>query len=70
MEVIVMKSNIGKTDSQIRITLGLYVVLIGILLDAWWSWLGLIPIWTVAAGWCPLYSLQGIRRTRINHGAV
>lgn len=60
MEAMVMKRNMGKTERQFRITLGLYVVLIGILLNAWWSWLGLIPLLTVAAGWCPLYAVFGI----------
>lgn len=55
-----MKCNMGKSDRQFRITLGLYIVLIGILLNAWWSWLGLIPLATVAAGWCPLYVPFGI----------
>ena len=55
-----MKCNMTKTDRQFRITLGLYVILIGILLNAWWSWLGLLPVLTVAIGWCPLYSLFGI----------
>ena len=27
----------------------------------WWGWIGVVPIATALMGWCPAYSLLGIK---------
>ena len=54
-----MKRNLGQTDRQARMTFGLFIVLIGLLLDQWWGLLGFIPVATTIFGWCPIYELFG-----------
>ncbi len=56
-----MIKNVGGADRVIRIVAGL--VLIGLAASGtvgWWGWLGLVPLATGLAGWCPPYSLFGI----------
>ena len=60
-------SNIGKTDRIIRIVLAialfsLFAVLPGNL--KWLGLIGLVPLVTAAAGYCPLYSLLHISTRR------
>ena len=42
-----------------RITLGLLILLIGLLLEQPWGVLGWIPVITGTIGWCPLYAGLG-----------
>jgi hypothetical protein len=57
-----MIKNEGTLDRTLRVVAGL--ALIGL---AWsgtigaWGWIGLVPLATGAVGWCPLYSMLGIR---------
>ena len=58
-----MKSNIGTGDRVFRITLGLLFLASMFVFDDRFWWLGLIglvPLVTGIAGWCPAYSLFGI----------
>ncbi len=55
-----MKCNIGRTDRIVRAVIGLIVIAVGIYLKSWWGAIGLLPIFTVATGWCGLYTLLGI----------
>lgn len=55
-----MKTNLGGIDRILRITVGL--VLLGLALTGnvgWWGWLGIVPLVTGFAGWCPAYTLLG-----------
>ncbi|ROR32673.1 YgaP family membrane protein [Inmirania thermothiophila] len=59
-----MSKNVGTIDKVIRIVLGL--VLIGLALfgpKTPWGWIGVIPLVTGLIGFCPLYSLLGIKTT-------
>ncbi len=56
--------NEGKFDRAARIVLGIILVVIGLVL---WNpiglivgIIGLIPLFTGIAGWCPLYAMFGI----------
>ena len=59
-----MKANVGSADKVIRI-------IVGIALLAWallgtgsmhaLGWIGIVPIATALFGFCPLYTLLGIR---------
>ena len=56
-----MTSNVGATDRIVRIVAGL--VLIGLSATnavGWWGWLGIVPLATGIAGWCPPYAMLGL----------
>lgn len=55
-----MKSNIGAPDKNIRIIIGLAIIIMGIVYESWWGLIGLLPILTAITGWCGLYSIMGI----------
>lgn len=60
-----MIRNMGRIDRGLRAALGL--VLIGLAVagpQSPFGWIGVIPLATAAAGWCPLYTLAGIRTCR------
>ena len=57
-----MTKNEGTLDRTLRVAAGLALIAL-----AWsgtigaWGWIGLVPLVTGAVGWCPLYSMLGIR---------
>lgn len=55
-----MKSNEGTTDRALRIFVG--VLLLGLALSGTtaWGWIGVVPLLTGLAGFCPLYTALGI----------
>lgn len=56
-----MKRNVGSIDRTLRIVAGL--VLVGLAATGTvglWGWIGVVPLVTGLAGWCPAYSLLGI----------
>lgn len=55
-----MPRNIGKLDKAIRIVIGTVIVILGLVFASWWGLIGLIPLVTGLAGWCPLYVPFGI----------
>lgn len=60
---LVMK-NIGNTDRIIRVIIGLGVLSLVLLLNGnlrFIGLIGLIPLFTAAIGFCPLYSIFGIK---------
>lgn len=60
-----MNRNVGSIDRAIRIIIG--VVLIALVFvgpKTPWGWIGLLPLATAFVGWCPAYSLFGIRTWR------
>ncbi len=50
-----MKCNVGTTDRAIRVILGLVIIGLGIVYNSWLGAIGVVPIFTAAIGWCPLY---------------
>lgn len=57
-----MKTNMGSTDRIIRLVVG--VVLIALVFvgpQIVWGWIGIVPIVTALVGYCPAYSLLGIK---------
>lgn len=57
-----MKLNEGSIDRSVRIIVGL--VLIGLTVTAKigpWGWIGIVPLATGLIGWCPAYSLFGLK---------
>lgn len=61
-----MNRNMGRVDRALRAALG--VVLIGLAVagpQSAFGWIGIVPLATAAIGWCPLYTLLGIRTCRV-----
>ena len=55
-----MKSNVGGIDRTLRIVVGLALVAWALMGGPVWAWIGLVPIGTGLAGFCPLYPLLGL----------
>ena len=51
-----MKHNVGKADRIIRIIIGLAIGAAGFYFNSWLGLIGIIPIFTGAINWCPLYA--------------
>ncbi|MDZ7805057.1 DUF2892 domain-containing protein [Thiohalophilus sp.] len=61
-----MSINEGGVDRGIRVIAGL--VLIGLTLAGSigpWGWIGVVPLATGLIGWCPAYSLLGIKTCKV-----
>jgi hypothetical protein len=57
-----MKTNEGTLDRALRIAAGL--ILLALTLTGTigvWGWIGVVPLLTGAIGFCPLYTVLGIR---------
>ena len=57
-----MQQNEGNWDRIARVAVGL--VLIGLAATGQvgiWGWIGVVPLATGAIGWCPLYTVLGIK---------
>ena len=54
--------NEGTVDRAVRVTAGLVLLsLVFMGPQTPWGWIGLVPLATGLIGWCPAYSLFGIR---------
>lgn len=56
-----MKTNEGQMDRALRVAVG--IVMAGLTAAGGmgaWGWIGLVPLATGLAGWCPLYRLIGV----------
>lgn len=42
-----MKINVGRVDKSIRITLGIFIITLGIFFQSWWGLVGIIPLFTI-----------------------
>ena len=54
--------NIGSTDKIARLVVGALLILLALLgqIGAW-GWIGVVPVATALLGWCPAYTLFGIK---------
>ncbi len=50
-----MKKNVGGIDKNIRLVLGIALIVFGYLNNSWWGAIGIVPILTSLIGWCPFY---------------
>lgn len=55
-----MKTNVGSYDAAIRFLGGCGLLFFSVNGLGWWALLGLVPIFSAACGFCPLYWLFGI----------
>lgn len=56
-----MKANVGGIDKILRIVAGLALIAWAILGGPVWAWIGVVPLATGFMGWCPAYTLLGIK---------
>lgn len=67
-----MTSNVGTVDRVLRITVGIAAIAFALFATqipalkpyaayAVFGWIGLVPLLTALIGWCPAYSLIGVR---------
>ncbi len=59
-----MLKNVGSIDKIARVILGLGLLSLIFILEGNARWLGLIgivPLVTMAMGWCPAYAILGIK---------
>jgi hypothetical protein len=55
-----MSKNVGSADRNIRIGLGVVVIILGVVLQSWWGLIGLVPLLTAGMSFCPLYAVLGL----------
>lgn len=57
-----MNLNVGGIDRILRVVVGLVLVVLAAMgTIGLWGWIGVVPLATGLAGWCPAYTLLGIR---------
>lgn len=57
-----MTRNMGTLDRGLRVAAGLALVALAATGTVGaWGWIGVVPLVTAAIGWCPAYTLLGIR---------
>ncbi len=57
-----MKANVGSIDRALRIIVGLALIaLVFVGPQTPWGWVGVVPLLTALIGYCPLYSIIGVR---------
>lgn len=57
-----MKTNEHEIDRMLRISVGMLLLCMMFFgaIGAW-GWIGLVPLATGLIGWCPLYTMLGIK---------
>lgn len=57
-----MTSNVGGIDKVLRIVAGITLLILATLgIGTPWTWIGVVPLATGLLGWCPAYSIFGLR---------
>jgi hypothetical protein len=57
-----MTLNMGSVDRGIRAVVGLVLIaLVFVGPQTMWGWIGIIPLATALIGWCPAYSIIGVK---------
>jgi len=55
-----MKVNVGTIDRVARVIIGIAIVGAGIYYQSAWGAIGLVPVFTAAFGFCPVYVPLGV----------
>ncbi len=60
-----MTNNEGGVDRVVRVVVGLGLISLAFVgPQTPWGWIGLIPLITGVVGWCPAYSIFGLKTCR------
>jgi len=57
---MIIKKNVGYMESILRVILGTFIVALGIYFDSYWGFIGLIPVFSGAVSFCPVYRYMNI----------
>ena len=52
-----MTKNVGSLDKTIRLIVGIFIIVAGVINESLLGAIGLIPIATALINWCPLYPI-------------
>ncbi len=53
--------NEGTVDRAVRAVAGIALIGWAVAGGPVWAWIGILPLATAVVGWCPAYSVLGIR---------
>lgn len=57
-----MPKNIGVIDRALRVVVGLILIALALLgIFTPWGWVGVVPLVTAVFGFCPAYTLLGVK---------
>ncbi|MFZ2854943.1 MAG: DUF2892 domain-containing protein [Rhodocyclaceae bacterium] len=57
-----MKTNVGGIDKVLRIAAGIALIALAATGNIGvWGYIGIVPLFTGLIGWCPAYTLLGIK---------
>jgi Protein of unknown function (DUF2892) len=56
-----MSANVGMIDRLLRAVVGIGLIYWALTGGPIWAWIGVVPLLTAAIGFCPAYTLFGIR---------
>jgi hypothetical protein len=63
-----MNKNVGSVDRALRVVAGLVLLSLTVIgPKTLWGLIGIVPLLTALVGWCPAYTLLGIRTCRTPH---
>lgn len=64
--MMILKKNVGNTDSIIRVLVGALIVVLGLYFGNFWGFLGFILVFSGAVSFCPIYRLLKMETTKPN----
>jgi hypothetical protein len=60
-----MNKNVGMLDRTLRVVAGLVLIVLSVTGTVGpWGWIGIVPLATALLGWCPAYTLLGVKTCR------
>jgi NADH:ubiquinone oxidoreductase subunit 4 (subunit M) len=64
-----MKANVGGIDKVLRIVAGIALIAMAAMgVIGMWGYIGVVPLLTGLMGWCPAYTLLGIKTCPMQKG--
>ena len=63
-----MSANVGMIDRLLRAVVGALLITWALTGGPVWAWIGVVPLLTAAVGFCPAYTLLGIRTCPAKQG--
>ncbi|WP_022719741.1 DUF2892 domain-containing protein [Rhodopseudomonas sp. B29] len=63
-----MSANVGMIDRLLRAIVGIGLIYWALTGGPIWAWIGVVPLLTAAVGFCPAYTLFGIRTCPVKQG--